>query len=130
MIAYMKDGSLVTHTWVSMFGLTNSKELMLRVRQAGVPVGERFFEAHQWDQINVCADELEDCYAGFNLKIRGENVVAKDSGWFFLDWTKPSYKLQSTIQPQSFVTLPWGPDLHALVNDLIASGLYRYWGEA
>ena len=116
-----------TETWVSMFGLTNSKELMLRVRQAGVPVGEKFFEAHQWDQINVCANELEDCYAGFNLKIRGENVVSKDNGWF---WLQPDLgcKLQSTIQPQSFVTLP--PGSEPLVNDLIASGLYRYWGYA
>ena len=126
-VAYMKDGKLVSHTWVSMFGLTNSKELMLRVRQAGVPVGERFFEAHQWDQINVCANELEDCYAGFNLKIRGENVVTKDDGWFWLDETL-GCKLQSTIQPQSFVTLP--PGNEPLMNDLIASGLYRYWGEA
>lgn len=123
---FMKDDKIVEARWVSMFGLTNSKELMLRVCQAGVPVGERFFEAHQWDQINVCADELEDCYAGFNLKIRGENVVTKDSGWFWLSGDVGA-KLQSTIQPQSFVTLP--PGNEPLVNDLIASGLYRYWGE-
>lgn len=123
---YMKNGKMETQHWVSMFGVTNSKELMLRARQAGVPVSDQFFTAHLRDPLNVCADELEDAYAGFNLKIRGENVVTKDSGWF---WLQPDLgcKLQSTIQPQSFVTLP--PGNEPLVNDLIASGLYRYWGD-
>lgn len=123
---YMKDGVRVTHLWVSMFGLTNGKELMLRCIQAGVSVSPQFFEAHQWEPINKCADELEDAYAGFSLKIKGEHVVAKDNGWFWVA-DDAGVKLQSTIQPESFVTLP--PGNEALVNDLVSSGLYRFWCE-
>ncbi len=114
-------------TRVSMFGLTNSKELMLRTRQAGVPVGEAFFQAHAWDKMSDCATHLEDAYAGFNLKIMGDRVLTRDNGWFWLN-PKLGTMLQSTIQPQSFVTLP--PGNEPLVNDLIASGLYRFWSEA
>jgi hypothetical protein len=116
-----------TKTRVSMFGLTNSKELMLRCIQAGIPVSEAFFQAHAWDKMSDCATHLEDAYAGFHLKVMGDRVVARDNGWF---WLQPNLatKMQSTIQPQSFVTLP--PGNEALVNDLIASGLYRFWSEA
>lgn len=111
---------------VSMFGLTNSKELMLRARHAGIPVGEAFFKAHAWDNMSECAAHLEDGYAGFNLKVHGDRVLMRDNGWF---WIQPELatKLQSTIQPDSFVTLP--PGNEPLVNDLVASGLYRFWCE-
>lgn len=111
---------------VSMFGLANSKELMLRCQYAGIPVSEQFFKAHAWDNMSECATELEDAYAGFNLKIHGDRVVMRDNGWF---WIQPNLatKLQSTIQPDSFVTLP--PGNEPLVNDLVASGLYRFWCE-
>lgn len=111
---------------VSMFGLTNSKELMLRTRHTGVPVSEEFFKAHAWDNMSVCATELEDAYGGFNLKVMGDRVLTRDNGWF---WIQPQLatKLQSTIQPDSFVTLP--PGNESLVNDLVDSGLYRFWCE-
>lgn len=107
-----------------MFGVTNAKELMLRARHAGVPVGEAFFKAHQWDSLNELADHLEDAYAGHHVKVVGENVVAPDNGWFFV---RPGFKtkLQSTIQPESFVTLPAGSE--TLVNDMVATNLWRYW---
>lgn len=111
---------------VSMFGLTNSKELMLRVRHAGVPVSDEFHAAHAWDNMSACATHLEDAYPDFGLKIMGDRVMARDNGWF---WIQPQLatKLQSTIQPDSFVTLP--PGNEPLVNDLVSSGLYRFWCE-
>jgi hypothetical protein len=113
-------------TRVSMFGLTRSKELMFRCRHAGIPVGEQFFKAHERDNLSECAEHLEDAYSGFNLKVHGENVLTRDNGWF---WIQPELatKMQSTIQPDSFVTLP--PGNEPLVNDMIASGLYRFWCE-
>lgn len=111
---------------VSMFGVTNAKELMLRARHAGVPVGEAFFKAHLWDNLQVLAAELEDAYAGHRVKVVGEYVVSPDNGWF---WLQPGFKtkLQSTVQPESFVTLPAGNE--ALANDMIATSLWRFFCE-
>lgn len=109
-----------------MFGLTNSKELMLRCQHAGIPVSEQFFKAHAWDNMSTCATHLEDAYSGFNLKVMGDRVLTRDNGWF---WIQPELAtmLQSTIQPDSLVTLP--PGNEPLVNDMVASGLYRFWCE-
>lgn len=113
---------------VSMFGVTNSKELLLRAQLQGVPVSEAFFAANKWRNLNACADALESEYP---VWVSGSNVLPKENGWYFIDYTKPTIKLQSTIQPKAFVTLPITgdtPNTEALVNDLCASGLYRVWG--
>lgn len=115
---------------VSMFGLTNSKELLQRCVQAGVNITPEFFTNNQWRKLNDCADAIE---AAYPVWVSGENVVPRENGWYFTDLTASQIKLQSTIQPQSFVTIPLGsprPFGHAdaLVNDLCASGLYRAWG--
>ena len=104
-----------------MFGMTNSKELMLRARSLGVDVTDEFIATHQYQRSNDVADALE---ATYGIKVVGENVFPPEIWYVWADGQRP-VKLQSTIQPQAFVTVPHGN--HDLVNDLCESGLYRVW---
>lgn len=109
---------------VSMFGCTNSKELLLRARTAGIGVSDDLFDTFKWRSIQDTAVELE---RSPGVKVVGENVVAKDDFMWSLEGGF-DVKLQSTIQPLCFVTLPYeNPPLEmaALVGDLCSSGLWR-----
>lgn len=112
---------------VSMFGLSNSRELMARIQHAGIQIPQETIDQHAYSPMNDAADAIE---AACGIVITGENVVPVESGWYFLDTQRPSYRLQSTIQPDCFVTLPSSGSVEddLLVNDLCASGLWRVWG--
>lgn len=112
---------------VSMFGLSNSRELMARIQHAGIQIPQETIDQHAYSPMNDAADAIE---AACGIVITGENVVPVENGWYFVDWSAPFVKLQSTIQPECFVTIPMRQDYEdgVIVNDLCASGLWRVWG--
>ena len=105
-------------TKVSMFGLVNSKELMLRARTAGVPVEDTFFDAMLWAPIQECALALELHYG---LTVVGGPVYSACRAH---PVPLPSVcRVRSTVQPLAVFTIanPSEP----MINDLLRSGLYE-----
>lgn len=116
---------------VSMFGVTNGRELCLRAAHAGVPVTDQFISIHGRGRSNDVADALE---AEYGIKVTGEHVVTPETGLY---WFSPDIRgvvLQSTIQPDARFRIPRDPKMtwmrfEEFIFDLTNSGLYRIWGE-
>lgn len=115
---------------VSMFGVTNGRELCLRAAHAGVPVTDQFISIHGRGRSNDVADALESQYG---IKVTGEHVVTPETGLYWFPPDTRGVVLQSTIQPDAKFRIPRGgmdfSRFSSFVYDLTDSGLYRIWGE-